>query len=251
MLIADATGATLRWPHVFVLAASVWLAYASDRWIEGWRLDRRSVRTPRHLFYQHQRWPVALVCTLVLVADVAIAWSTLTQRELLHGLLLACAVLAYLISHQWVHRHSRWRVPKEIVIAGLLSAGVALFVLEAPRAALLTWTLPLFTMLCFTNCALISLWERGVDVSHGQTSLALRSDNMSAAIAWLPWIAVGASVAVALVGPFGARDAAFCGVISGLLLVHVARVAPRIGWPRARVLSDLTLMTPAIWLVLR
>jgi hypothetical protein len=251
VLIADATGAALGWPHLFVLAASVWLAYAGDRWIEGWRLNQASIRTPRHRFYQRRRWSVAALCALVLAADIAVAGSTLSQRELIRGLLLACAVLAYLLSHQWLHRHSRWRVPKEIVIASLLGAGVALFLVETPRVALLWWTVPLFTWLCFTNCALISLWERTVDLSHGQTSLALGSGNMPATIAWLPWIAVGLSAAVVFIAPAAVRDVAICALVSGGILAGVARVAPHIGWPRARVLSDLALMTPAAWLVFR
>ncbi len=53
-LLARVVQVTLGWPEAFVLGCSVWLAYAADRWIEGWRLDPAQIRTQRHYFYQ--RW---------------------------------------------------------------------------------------------------------------------------------------------------------------------------------------------------
>ena len=34
-VLAHAARVRLEWPHAVVLSASVWLAYAADRWIEG------------------------------------------------------------------------------------------------------------------------------------------------------------------------------------------------------------------------
>ena len=60
-LLATRLEVELGWPDLFVLGASVWLAYAADRFIEGWRLASERVRTPRHRFYQRWRGPVAVV----------------------------------------------------------------------------------------------------------------------------------------------------------------------------------------------
>jgi len=133
--LARVAGVELRWAHVAVLAATVWLAYAADRWIEGFHLDWRDIRTQRHHFYQHQRWPVAIVWLAVGAGNVVVAFSQLTRAELAAGALLMAPVLLYLLSHQLVHRHRRFRVPKELCVAALLTGGACVFLMTAPRLA--------------------------------------------------------------------------------------------------------------------
>lgn len=235
----------IGWPERFVLAASVWLAYTADRWIEAWRLDHTVIRTPRHLFHQRWRWPVALAATVVLAADVATAVTRLPPRDIFAGAMLVAAVLAYLLSHQWVHRHARWRLPKEICVAILLTSGVWLFVRQASGPAL--WlSLGLFGLLCMTNCALISRWEMEVDRAHGQTSVALDLPGGASGARWLPWITTAAALAVFVVGPSAATVPASCAGISALLLAVVDGLEPRTGWPLARLMSDVALLTPVV-----
>ncbi len=119
----------------FVLAASVWLSYAGDRWIEGWRLPPDRILTLRHSFYQRHRRFISGAGIIVLAADVAVAERYLLPAQMMAGIALLGAVLAYLLSHQLVHRRIRWRLPKEACVALLLTSGVALFVL-AGRPAL-------------------------------------------------------------------------------------------------------------------
>src|SRR5262245_49915556 len=87
-VLAQISGVELGWPHQFVLAASVWLAYAADRWIEGWHLTPSTIRTERHAFYQHWRWPVAALWSVVLAADVTVAFDRLSRHEIEAGVLL-------------------------------------------------------------------------------------------------------------------------------------------------------------------
>src|SRR5690606_6701302 len=103
-LMAGALGVPIGWPAVFVLGSSVWLAYTCDRWIEAWRLGDRPLLTPRHRFHQRHRGALAAVAALVLAADVGVAFAYLDRRDITAGLILTVAVLAYLLSHQWVHR---------------------------------------------------------------------------------------------------------------------------------------------------
>lgn len=248
-LLARVAGIRLDWEHGFVLAASVWLAYAADRWIEGWRLRPAQIRTARHRFYQRHRWPMAALWLAILIADVAIAWRWLDTREFTKGLLLLGPVAAYLLSHQLVHRHHRWRAPKEIVIAGLLAAGTALFVVLPPHDAGVWWAIGLFTLLCLANCALIAAWERDVDTSHEQTSFALQFGTGAVMARMLPWI-IAAGAAVLLWSPSPAlAAAAACALASALLLAGLDRLEPRIGRQPARVLADVALMTPAFLLL--
>ena len=247
-LIAHEAGVALGPAPRFVLAASVWLSYAGDRWIEGWRLAPAQILTFRHAFSQRWRWPIAAIGTVVLAADLLVAERYLSAAELIAGLGLLGAVLAYLLSHQLVHRRIPWRLPKEVCVALLLTSGVALFVLAGhpalgrPAAG----TLALFAGLCLANCALISVWEREVDRGHGQTSLARQFRRAAAFSRGLPWGLALLAAATAGAGPAAWRPSALCACASGLLLGLVDRREARLGRQAARVLADVVLFTPAI-----
>jgi hypothetical protein len=242
-LVARAAGADLRWHHAVVLAASVWLAYAADRWIEGWRLDSRFVRTQRHQFYLRQRTVVAAAWAIVLAADVTLAVAMMDAQEIARGAILIAPVLAYLLSHQFLHRTRPWRAPKELIIAALLTAGVALFLWPSSSLPALAAGLATFAVVSFVNCALISAWEREVDRSHGQTSLALESERAARLIRWLPWLAAMAGVA-SMVLLRSAAAPLVCGTCSAILMGLLDRAERRIGWAAARVLADVALLTP-------
>jgi hypothetical protein len=240
-------GARDRLSWALVLGVSVWLAYAADRWIEAVRLEPERIRTARHSFYGRQRVAVGVTWVVLLAADVSTALVRLDRRSVGAGLVLLAAVAAYLLSHQLVHRHHRWRVPKEACVALLLTAGVALFPLAAPGVAPRPVAVELipFLLLCFANCALISSWEREVDESHGQTSLARQAGPAAPLIHFLaPAIAAG-SLGLALRSAGPEREAALCAAGAGFLLFLVDRFQGRGGWRLARVLADAALMTPA------
>ena len=246
-LIAHAAGVPLGPAPRFVLGASVWLSYAGDRWIEGWRLAPAQVLTVRHSFYQRRRWSIAGVGTVVLGMDLAVAERYLPPADLIAGVVLLGAVLAYLLSHQVIHRRSPWRVPKEACVALLLTAGVALFILAGRPSLLPTVAAPLglFAGLCLANCALIYLWEREVDRGHGQVSLIRQFRGAAKLSHALPW-AVGFVAALhGLVGPEASRPIAGCDVVSSVCLAQVDRLEGRWGWRAARVLADVALLTPA------
>jgi len=246
-LLAQVALVDLQWPQRIVLAASVWLAYAADRWIEGWRLAPDAIRTERHAFYQRQRWPIFVLWAVVLVSILSISLTRLSVAEFESGWLIVPPVLAYLLSHQLVHRDHPWRAPKEACVALLLGAGVVLFPLAhtGPHYRHLWPTLALFVLLCFANCALISIWEREVDRSHGQTSLALQF----ASARWihlLPWIVAGLALLFGVLEAGHARRAAACAASSALLLALVDQRHPQLGTRRARVLADVALLTPFV-----
>jgi hypothetical protein len=251
LLLARVAGIRLGWAPPVVLALSVWLAYAADRWIEGWRLEADVIRTPRHHFYKEHRWPVAAAWIIALVADVAIAFAHLDGRDIAAGVLLIAAVAAYLLSHQLVHRDRAWRAPKELCVAALLSAGAVVFVTETPQPGALMLPLALFALLCFTNCALISVWERDVDRAHGQTSLALGDSDHERLIRQLPLMIAVLAAAAAIPAGGAARDAAISAAASALLLALVDRLERSAGRQPARVLADIALMTPVFVLLLR
>ncbi|HEY5229135.1 MAG TPA: hypothetical protein VIJ19_11380 [Opitutaceae bacterium] len=251
-LFARTAGVSAGAPERFVLGCSVWLAYSADRWIEGWRLLPEQVQTHRHRFHIRWRWEIFIVWFAVLVLDVGAAIRGLQEREFHAGLLLLLAVAAYLLSHQLVHRTSRWRAPKEACVAILIAAGSAVFVISQAGGATAALLAPvaLFTLLCFCNCALISVWEDEVDLSHGQTSLALQYGRAAGLSRTLPWLAAVAAVAAGLTAGTAMAAVAACSAASGVLLGIVDLTEPRIGRIPARVLADLALMTPIVPLLL-
>lgn len=242
--------------HAALLGIGVWLAYAADRWIEGWRLTPETVRTQRHYFFLRWRWPSFAVWLGILAGGVWLAIRELGAREWWFSLALLGPTLAYLLSHQFLHRDHPWRVPKELCVAGILAVGVALYpaaTTGGPPAALLPLVAPagLFFLLALANCLLISDWEREVDRSQGQTSLALRYGAARTLAARLPWAVAALALAQAVTHHGPARTVALAGAAAAFLLGGLALAQPRLGRERARVLADLVLLTPlGLWLVL-
>jgi hypothetical protein len=242
-MFARIAGAALGWRHYFVLGAGVWLIYAADRWIEGWRIDAEKIATQRHFFYMRRRWAVFALWLVVFGGFFAVLSATLTPREWLAGGPLGAAVLAYLFSHQFLHRHSPWRTLKEICIAVLFSAGTCFFPATVPHTAFPLAAAILFAFLCFANCLLIAIWETEVDTLHAQTSLPLRFATARSLGRWLPWGIFCASV---LLWPVfhGSRAALACAGGSGILLGAVDASEPVLGRQLCRVLADAVLLTP-------
>ena len=245
-LVGAAAFAPAGGPERVVLGCSVWLAYSADRWIEGWRLDPETIGTHRHQFYQRMRWQVAALWAAVLALDVTVALRWLPSTEFLAGLLVLVPVAAYLLSHQLVHRNSRWRLPKELCVALLLGAGAAVFSVgrQGVRLAPIAEPLGLFVLLCFSNCTLISVWEHEIDRIHGQTSLSHQFAGARALAHLLPWVIAAVS---ALAWTSGGRGtAAACAAVSAVLLGLVDLAEKRTGRMPARVMADVALLTPLV-----
>jgi hypothetical protein len=252
-LFAFVVNVRLPWHDPVLLGLGVWIVYAADRWIEGWRLSPEMVQTPRHLFYIRHRWPVFGIAVAVILATAVIAFIQLETREFKASFVLLIPTLLYLFSHQLLHRHHPLRLPKEICIAVIFALGCALApAVHAPDRLRLLLGPPvlLFCLLCFANCALISVWEKEVDARHGQTSLALQLKGAAVLIHLLPWLIAIASVAAVLAGNPASRAAAICAAASGLLLGLLDFFQPRLGRIPSRAAVDLTLMTPFISLIL-
>jgi hypothetical protein len=251
-LLARVVGVSLATHHVGLLGLSVWLAYAADRWIEGWRLTPQTVRTQRHAFFLRWRWPAFAVWVAVLLGAVGLAGVRLNSREWLASIGLLAVTLAYLLSHQLLHRHHPWRVPKELCVAGIIALGAGLYpaALAPERGGELVIPLLLLGCLGLANCLLISSWDREVDAQHGQTSLALRFNWVNRLALGLPVGLAGLGAGLALVASGAMRDLAWCAAASAGLLSVLALTQRHLGRERARVLVDLALLTPLVALVL-
>lgn len=253
-LYAQTTGATLVWFHHAILASAVWLAYSADRWIEGWRLTPGNVQTQRHHFYQHHRWTTFGIWIALFIGSVALSLRALNPAEFQAGLILFGPVVVYLLSHQLVHRQHPLRVPKELCVALLFATGISIFStaqvsVDFRHGGIL---LILFTLLCFADCALISIWEDEVDRQHGQTSLALQYPGGRWLVRLLPWGIALIALGFTLNSSGSFRIALFCISGSALLLGLIDLRQHRHGRQWARALADLALLTPLIpWILMR
>ena len=245
-LFARVARTPLAWHHVFILGAATWLAYAADRWIEGWQIAPERLRTQRHWFYQRWRWPIFSMWLGVLATTLVISFTRLNSRELAAGFIVLAPVLVYLLSHQLAHRDHPWRAPKELCVALLFAAGVSCFQVARAPGALPALSIPLaiFGSLCLANCSLISFWEAEVDRTHGQTSLALQYPRGHRLVRALPWLLAALAAGFAACETGAMRTAMFCAAASGGLLGAVDLAHIRCGRQLARVLADVSLLTP-------
>lgn len=250
-LLARQVGARLSLHHGALLAIAVWLAYVADRWIEGWRLTPRTVRTRRHYFYMRWRWSAFATWVAMLSAGVALALAKLEPREWVASLGLLALVLPYLLSHQLLHRNHPARVPKEVCVAVLIAGGAVLYPATS-RPEMWANLLPGFAwlvVLSLLNCLLISEWEREVDVSQGQESLAFGSASFGDVVRFLPAVAGLVALVFCFFGPVARNRFHMAATSSAFALWGLAKTQPRLGRERARVLVDAALLSPLIWLL--
>jgi len=249
-LFARVAGVRLGWHDPILIGLAVWIVYAADRWIEGWRLTPEIVRTQRHYFYIRWRWPVFVLGLVAIITTTVVAITCLDEREFKSGFVLLLPTLLYLFSHQLVHRHHPLRLPKEICIATIFAIGCALAPAAQAPDKIITLLIPtvLFGLLCFADCALIASWEKEVDAVHGQTSLALQWRHGLTLIHALPWLLCGIGFIALATPAHVARSIAACTAVSGLLLGLLDMIHPRIGRQAARAVVDVMLMTPVFFL---
>ena len=252
-LFAQVFGVSPAWYHLVLLAAPVWLVYSADRLFDGWQRGPGDAPTRRHHFYTVHRREVVWVWLGVLAGSLLTAALTLRVDELMGGLLVLGATLGY-FARLHLLPASSFAVPKEVQVALLFGAGVALFILPdlsrtLPWAVSFTSALALFTSLCALNCGFISYWEREGEAER-RTSL-LRYPNLRR---WLQRAALGLAWSSLLSTLIFPDTLPLCGSVAGSALVLFELERMKLGAAALRVLGDAALLTPApvlliLWLL--
>jgi hypothetical protein len=242
LLSLDAPVVALLWQVLFVrcfhvrlgtipsvlLALAVWLIYAADRMLDAWR---EGDHQPRHEFYR-RHWRVVLpVWAATLAIGGWMAWTQLAPELFLRGALLACSAVLYLAA---VHlAPGRWKSAgrKEAAVAVLFGLGASLAAWPEVETAYDIVSILLFSYLCWMNCTAIEDWEHGQEV---------RPQIMIAAVV----VAVTAAILLREHRPvLGSAETA-----SALGLVSLDRLRGRISPEALRVLADVVLLTPVLFL---
>ncbi|MEO8052596.1 MAG: hypothetical protein ABI833_19485 [Acidobacteriota bacterium] len=206
-----------------LLLLTVWLIYAADRTLDAWRGDCPS---PRHEFYRrHWRGLLPLWITVLALT----AW--LAAERLSPGLFLRGSILLAVVGVYFALVHSSLlRLHKEAAVGVLFALGASLVAWGKVKAPADVATILLFSGLCWMNCVAIQQWEAGK-------------------LNWSPSIA-----AIVLACAAGALLYAHRPVLGGAELASafgfllLDRVRPRLSADAVRVLADVALLSPVLFL---
>lgn len=156
--LADCFALPLRMPGRLVLALTVWGIYLADRLLDV-RRPATGVESARHRFYRNHRRLAVGILTAVLVTDLLLILFWLRPAVFRNGLIASAAVSLYLVFLHW--KSDATRIPKELIVALLFTAGTFLVAWTAapnPAATLLLPALSFF-LLCLANLVTIEMWE--------------------------------------------------------------------------------------------
>jgi hypothetical protein len=221
-----------------VLFLVVWLLYALDRWLDGWKLDTTKAHSSRHAFYLHHRWGIASVWLSVFVFTAITALTRLPRADIFNGLLLLFFCGLYFIL---VHTKPSWQlIPKEVQVGVMVSLGTTLCLWSHFSVYPFILATFCFALLITLNCVLIAVWEHSLDQAQSFTSIASRLPHQWLRIFGL--CLMGFSLALSFWQIFYVPVGLSAGLLIALQYI-THKTALR------RVLADAMLLTPLLWLL--
>jgi hypothetical protein len=248
MLALDAAWIAVLWQQwmgrttgaaAWVLGLSVWLVYTADRWLDTRKLPAQRLLTNRHRISHHWQHILIPLWIVVLLADVLIAIAGLSTIQLQNGLVLLGICLSYTLA---VYRHLR--IPKELLVALIFTAGTVLFQIgQIPQSTLWISAFGLF-LLVYANCTMIAARERTIDLNMGRSSMMLQYPNS------LRWARGGlillGIIGLALSATHSTHYLLFTICATGMLLLgkHASQLPPE----TFRVITDTILLLPLLTL---
>lgn len=215
-----------------LLMISVWLIYAADRVLDAWRAESR---LPRHEFYRKHWRVVAPVWSAAFAFAAWLAWTHLSKSLFERGVAISLAVAAYFAL---VHAlRPAW--PKELAVAIVFALGATVEAWNAIRSPADIETIALFCGLCWINCAAIEQWEnRQWENRHWEQRMAE-----------LPVGAIAMLLAGAATLAYPSRPVlSGAEIASALGFVLLDHERPRLSRDALRVLADVALLTPLVFL---
>ena len=242
LLSLDAPIVALLWQLLFVrcfhgslgtlpaalLAIAVWLIYVADRTLDAWR---GLTEQPRHEFYGRHWRAVLPIWIATLAAGAWLAWSRLPRPLFAEGAAVASVTALYLAAVHLAPGLLRRAGSKESMVAVLFGLGASLAAWPGVQTTSDVLAILLFSCLCWMNCSAIDDWEHGRE---------LRPSVIAAA----GLVALTAACVLQGHRPIlgGAETAGALG------LVLLDRLQRRYSADALRVLADVVLLTPIVFL---
>jgi hypothetical protein len=249
-LFAKEMSAPIHLASFAALGLSVWFIYVSDRLLDA--LHQYGCRATRHRFYQ-RNWTTLSAAAIVVLFALGIVCGRLHPLVLRNGLLLLAAVLAYFILVHFVSDSARRFWPKELAVAVLFATGTALATWSRTELSHSFMIVPvlLFTTLCWLNCTAVEYWEwkddgGGNDASPHPVTLWLGRNLHTISFAIVLCGTVGLCWFPARLQPILAAS-----LVSAATLFWLDRNRDRFSPDAQRVLVDVTLLSPALFLLTR
>jgi hypothetical protein len=240
-------------PTAILLVTSVWLIYAADRALDAWGGDCSSAR---HRFYHaHGRLLIPL-WMMVFAGSAWLAFTRLPAALLWRGLILLAAVLIYFLAvHGWKSSPQRVLSGKDTLSRDALSKEASVGLLFALGVSLAAWSniqtlfdvlgIGLFFVLCWINCAAIQKWESSSSASWNWSAVA------DAPADWpVLWLALGVAVPAGFLAWFHRPILGAAEMASALVLIWLDRKGHRFSPDALRVLADVALLSPVLFLPL-
>ena len=236
-LLADYLAIPLLWPHRTVLVLSVWLVYVGDRLFDIKKIPPHKLITQRHKLTLKFK-PVLFPFFYILFAtNVLIAFSTLSWLHLILGLLILSTCILYT---KITARAKHSRIPKEVIVGTLFTAGTFLF-LVTPESILNPnfWKAISIAFILFnSNTFLVPYWEKNIDKSQGQSSIASLLPNAYPYALSLPFLCIPLFY-IYIPLPYSIPF-----ITSSLALVLLHFIRTKVSPETINLLSNLTLLTP-------
>ena len=240
-LYAGVWDTSLAWSHRLILAVSVWLGYAADRWLDGFSAGTR--QTDRHDFYRQHRWGLLILWMALFAGALTTALVCLPTDQLQRGAWLVVAVLLYTLFAQTGRRSRYYSLAKATGIAVLVWASTCLFAVPWPNSVgmqalpMMLAPVPVFAL----NCLMINDWQQEM-APMGSSSVrllvwatALAGGTLATAWVWTPPLAAIRLVSAAVLTSL---------VLLWTLHLHRRRFEPT----QRRTLADVCLMSPLLML---
>jgi hypothetical protein len=207
-----------------LLMLAVWIIYVADRVFDALR---QANAQPRHQFYRRHWRAMAPLWVAAFATAAWLAWTRLPNGLFVSGVIMLAAVAIYF---GFAH-FSKWRWPKELAVAVLFASGVSLAVWHQAKSWIDVAAIVLFGLLCWINCAAIEQWE-----FCGLDNFPVRLASIAAGLAALIFLYDHRPIVA------GAETA------SAFAFVILDRAKHRLSPDALRVLADVALLTPALFL---
>ncbi len=246
-LFARTAGCAVTVSERVVLFLAVWIIYAGDRVLDGYRLSVGPTTAARHRFGRRHAGALSIGIGVAAVGGAGLALTRLPGGVLVGGLALGGLVVGYFVWNQLAGARFGRGWLKEVVVSVVFAGGAAL----VPLVNAFSWVVAVevvgFAVVCFANCLLIARLERDRDLARGESSIAVRFGERAR-----PGRVVALGVAVVLVAILAVTGLEATGgslLASALLIAMGPWLERRIGADATCAWADLALLTPVVALV--
>ncbi|HET9177685.1 MAG TPA: hypothetical protein VFQ24_04925 [Terriglobia bacterium] len=236
-----------------LLALVVWLIYVADRLLDALGSPPDDAEATRHMFYRRHLW---LFLFPLCAGSVLAAWLALTQLDVRifgDGVIVLLGVGIYLLIVHLVSPRRGWLLPKEMLVGILFALGTCFPVWQNMTESTVTLapSCVVFAALCWMNCAAIEYaeWSR------------LRGRRFGLPHPWTVWMGrrftllslVAAAIAATyMISGYGRLhwQIPAAELLSALAFTLIRYKEKSLAIDQFRVLVDVALFTPAIFLLL-